>query len=133
MRRLPEPHVLSRAAVAGLLVGLGLCSVAHQVFGWGPGEWLGLLPDCAFRSFTGFPCPGCGMGRALLLLTELRFAEAVTANPGAPVLVAAMGVWLVRPPARSARFRDAAAAAALVALLLAWTLRCSSVSLRLLL
>ena len=131
MRRPPEPRVLSRAAVAGLLVSLGLCSAAHQAFGWGPGEWLGLLPDCAFRSSTGLPCPGCGMGRALLLLTELRFADAVAANPGAPVLVTAMGVWLVRPPAWQARFRDLAAAAALAAVLLAWALRCYSVALRL--
>ena len=123
--------MLSRAAVAGLLVGLGSCSVAQQAFGWGPGEWLSLLPDCAFRSFAGFPCPGCGMGRALLLLTELRFADAVVANPGAPALVTAMGVWLVRPPALQARFRDLAAAAALAAVLLAWALRCSSVALRL--
>ena len=131
VRRLPEPRAVSRAAVSGLLVTLLLCTFARQAFGWGPGEWLDLVPDCAFRSLTGFPCPGCGMTRSLLLLTELRLADAVAMNPGAPVLVAAMGAWLVRPPAWQARSRDVAAAAALGAVLLVWALRCSSIDLRL--
>jgi hypothetical protein len=121
--------------VAGLLLLLLVCGFVRQTLGWSPGEWLQLVPDCAFRALTGFPCPGCGMTQALLLLTELRFADAVAVNPAAPVLVGAMGFWLARPAGRQgtrhATFHSAAVAAALVALLLAWALRSSGVALRL--
>ena len=31
---------------------------------------------CILRSLTGYPCPGCGMTRALLAAVQLRFADA---------------------------------------------------------
>ncbi len=109
-----------------------VCGVGHHAFGWNLEGWLPLLPACAFRSVTGIPCPGCGMTRAFLLLSELRVGGALSANPASPALVAAMTTWLVRPLRWSPRTRDVACAAALAAVLLGWGARCGSLELRLL-
>jgi hypothetical protein len=59
-------------------------------------EFLDWLPACAFRAWTGFPCPGCGMGHALIHLSRLELVAAVGANPAAPFLAAAMVVGAFR-------------------------------------
>ena len=102
------------------------CGVGHHAFGWNLEGWLPWLPGCAFRSVTGIPCPGCGMTRAFLLLSQLRVGDALCANPAAPALVASMAAWLVRPVGWSQRTRDVACAAALAAVLLGWGARCLS-------
>ena len=44
------------------------------------------LPDlCPIHRATGHNCPGCGMGRAFVLLWRGRFREAVRSNPMSPV------------------------------------------------
>jgi hypothetical protein len=35
---------------------------------------------CLWKLSLGFPCPGCGLTRAFLLLARLRFAEAAMRN-----------------------------------------------------
>jgi Ca2+/Na+ antiporter len=43
---------------------------------------------CPVKLIIGFPCAGCGMVRAFLLLMQLRFAEAYAMHPGfIPVLI----------------------------------------------
>lgn len=37
---------------------------------------------CIFSIITGFPCPGCGMSRALMLLLKGDFSGAWNMNPG---------------------------------------------------
>ena len=53
-------------------------------------SYLGL--PCVFRTLTGFACPGCGMTRAFLLLSQLRIDDALATNPAAPFLAGAM-LW----------------------------------------
>lgn len=36
---------------------------------------------CVIRAITGLPCPGCGMTRALLALTDLNISEAFRQHP----------------------------------------------------
>jgi len=36
---------------------------------------------CMFRSITGIPCPGCGIGRASILITQGELWEAFLTNP----------------------------------------------------
>jgi len=44
------------------------------------------LPDlCLFRNLTGYPCPGCGITRAVVCLAHGQFAEALRFHPLAPI------------------------------------------------
>jgi hypothetical protein len=44
--------------------------------------------SCPSVIFCGFPCPGCGLTRAFVLLAEGRFYESITMNPMAiPVVL----------------------------------------------
>ena len=72
-----------------------------------------LLPGCAWRSLTGWPCPGCGTTRAVLHLLNGDPAGALAHNPlaTAAALVFVLGgllapLWLLcggRAPAVSGR------------------------------
>ena len=54
---------------------------------------------CIFRSITGYPCPGCGMGHAMLALFHGHVAGALWYNPlSIPLLTAtvlSVG-WMIR-------------------------------------
>ncbi len=81
--RLGIAAVLTVMLVSGLTYAfLGVDFLTHPYLG---------LP-CAFRSLTGFGCPGCGMTRAFLLLSQLRIDDALATNPAAPFLAGAM-LW----------------------------------------
>ena len=112
-----------RVAVGVLLAAMVLAGVGHRVFGWDLGEWLPWLPGCAFRSVTGIPCPGCGMTRAFLLLSQLRLGDAFATNPASPALVTALAAWWLRPQRWPPRKANIAWAAALAAVLLSWGFR----------
>jgi uncharacterized membrane protein YqaE (UPF0057 family) len=88
-------------------------------------EFLGWLPGCAFRAWTGLPCPGCGMGHALIHLSRLQWIAAIGANPAAPFLTAAIVVGAFRrAPDRAARgMNPILAAFSLVAVIAAWLWR----------
>lgn len=43
---------------------------------------------CAFKEAFGVPCPTCGMTRSLLLSLHGQITEALSLNPGGPLLVA---------------------------------------------
>jgi hypothetical protein len=45
---------------------------------------------CPLRIFIGFPCPGCGMTRALFCLLKFRFLEAFQWNPMVYVWIPAL-------------------------------------------
>ncbi|MCG9127510.1 DUF2752 domain-containing protein [Candidatus Poribacteria bacterium] len=55
--------------------------------------WVGLVPDqvslipCLFHSLTNIPCPGCGMTRACLSITQGNFLQAYMFNPFAFLLI----------------------------------------------
>lgn len=81
--RLLIAAVFTVMLVSGLTYAfLGVDFLTHPYLG---------LP-CAFRSLTGFACPGCGMTRAFLLLSQLRIDDALATNPAAPFLAGAM-LW----------------------------------------
>ncbi len=81
--RLLIAAVFTVVLVSGLAYAfLGLDFLTHSYLG---------LP-CAFRAVTGTSCPGCGMTRAFLLLSQLRIDDALAMNPAAPFLAGAM-MW----------------------------------------
>lgn len=93
-RRRFDLVVLNRAGTGrrwlagGVLVGIA--SLATMLHHEHPSD-LPWLPFCPLHATTGLDCPGCGAGRAVHHLLNLRFAEAFTLNPllilvGLPVL-----------------------------------------------
>ncbi len=72
---------LARLFIIGLIV-VGIYSA-----------WVGLVPEqvslipCLFHSITNVPCPGCGMTRACLSITQGNFMQAYMFNPFAYLLI----------------------------------------------
>ncbi len=93
---LPGPNPVLRAALFAILGALLASGFGWWFLGVDWLEFLDWLPGCAFRAWTGFPCPGCGMGHALIHLSRLQLVAAVDANPAAPFLAAAMLVGALR-------------------------------------
>ena len=120
--RLPDPDHLFRASLFALLAGLILSGLAWALAGVDVLEALGWLPECPFRVWLGFACPGCGMTHALVYLSRLELSAGLAANPTAPFLVLAMVGGAV-----SGRFRGAArgfrSAVLLAIVLLMWLWR----------
>ncbi len=48
---------------------------------------------CAFKAFTGLPCPTCGSTRAAAHLARLDLAGALALNPLATAAAAALVAW----------------------------------------
>jgi hypothetical protein len=93
---LPDPNPVLRAALFAILGALLVSGFGWWFLGVDLLEFLDWLPGCAFRAWTGFPCPGCGMGHALIQLSRLQLAAAVDANPAVLFLAAAMVVGALR-------------------------------------
>jgi hypothetical protein len=53
------------------------------------------VPPCPLRTFTGIPCPFCGMTRGVTALVHGHVSAAFTYNPGAFLIVAIAVVLLV--------------------------------------
>jgi hypothetical protein len=87
---LPDPNRVLRAALFAILGAMLVSGLGSWLMGVDLLEFFDWLPGCAFRAWTGFPCPGCGMGHALLHLSRLEWVAAVGANPAAPFLAVAM-------------------------------------------
>ncbi len=121
--RLPRPDrvlqvsslaVLTAVAASGLLATFAGIDLIDQL------EW---APACAFRSWTGFECPGCGMTRALVLLGQFQFAASCSAHPAAPGVAIALGIGAARPRLLVGSCRDAVARVALLGVGTAWLVR----------
>jgi hypothetical protein len=58
--------------------------------------WLRLglpRPACAFRTWTGLPCPTCGSARLVQAVLETRFVEALLWNPLVFATLVGLSVW----------------------------------------
>ncbi len=97
LQQLGDPDLVLRAAIAGVFAVMLASWLAHTLLGLDFIAQVYLFPLCPFRAATGVPCPGCGMTRAFLLLSQLRLGEAMAVNPLAPFLAAAMAWRLARP------------------------------------
>src|SRR5579859_7266222 len=93
--------VMRRLGVGMLVLGATLPHVAHS-----PG-----LP-CPLRTWTGVPCPLCGMTTSVKATCTGRLREAVAANPFGIVAVMFAIFLLVRPKWSNAHVSVAALIAA---------------------
>lgn len=58
----------------------------------------GITGFCMFRSITGIPCPGCGMGKASIMISQGEFYNAFIMHPlSIPFAIAALAAifWLI--------------------------------------
>lgn len=77
--RLLTPLLRSRW-LSGAIIG---AAVLHVGLNWvGAGGW-----PCPMLNATGYPCPGCGLGRACAQLGEGNWGDALRLHAFAPVLV----------------------------------------------
>ena len=96
----------------------------------------GSLPPCVWRSWTGWPCPGCGTTRAIVRLLHADLSGALAANPLAACAAVAFvvggfvaPVWLAcggQRPFVAARQRPAWIAVFAAAFLVNWSWLCAS-------
>jgi hypothetical protein len=93
---LPDPNQLLRVALFAILGALLVSGLGSWLLGVDLLEFADWLPGCAFRAWTGIPCPGCGMGHALIHLSRFEWVAAVGANPASPFLAGAMLVGAFR-------------------------------------
>ena len=80
------------------LIGLGVVGLYTAVSEISPAE-VSLIP-CLFHSLTDLVCPGCGMTRACLALTQGQFTDAWGYHPfsffviGLTIAAAFFPIWL---------------------------------------
>jgi hypothetical protein len=103
----------SRRATTALVVALATAA-AVVLYVVDPSQHA-LTPPCAFRTFTGLACPGCGLTRAAHALLHGDLAQAFSLNPwgfvSGPLLAGFLAAPAVTSPAVSHRTRT----------VLAWT------------
>lgn len=75
----------------------GVPALFALAFAWPSLGWVSRARLCAFRSFAGFDCPGCGLIRSFTALVHGRVREAIDFHPMGPVIA----LWLVYLFARS--------------------------------
>ncbi len=97
-------RLLSSERLQAALAALGIVSVFGTALwlvpdprGFGTHQQLG-LPECVFRSVTGFHCPHCGMTTSFCWFVRGNLAESFRASPSGlllAVLSSLMLPWLV--------------------------------------
>jgi hypothetical protein len=68
----------------------GVMMIALVMAGAIFGEYLDLLPACAFKSVTGIPCLTCGGTRSILALSQFDLVSAFLFNPLAVLIAIAL-------------------------------------------
>jgi hypothetical protein len=85
-KKVPRPFPLG--FVFGLVGAIALAGF-YFVTSLSPG--IGI--ECAFKKWTGFPCPTCGGTRSIHALAHGRIGEAFTLNPLVFAGILALGAW----------------------------------------
>ena len=81
-------RTISFPAVAGTAYALVAAQAYHPIM---PESGVNL---CPFRLLTGLPCPGCGMGHALVYALRGDFAASFHSHPLGIPLLAVWAGWL---------------------------------------
>lgn len=66
---------------AAVMLAFGIAAVLQLGLGLDPLSISGWGVPCPFHALTGLHCPGCGMTRALVLVSQLELRAALQMNP----------------------------------------------------
>lgn len=144
---LVEPRPLLRSRIAwGVFFSIAsavlvtAAMLSPNPLGHGTHTQLG-LPPCGFLSFTGVPCPGCGLTTSFSHMVRLEVVGAARANPfGVPLFlvtffsipISALGLirgWGVLDTLDRMRFERVAVMLSLCAIV-SWGVRVAALALR---
>jgi hypothetical protein len=92
--RMVAPDSVLRFVVLAVLVLIFTSGFFHRWYGTNLVDHLPTVTLCPFHAITGYPCPGCGMTRAMVCVGQLRFGEAIGFNPFSILLTMIMIVYL---------------------------------------
>jgi uncharacterized protein DUF2752 len=105
-----------------LLSFLLAAGTLYQGFGLDVLSFLPAASICPFKLLTGIHCPGCGMLRSLIRLSQFEFQAALAYHPFGFLLFPLMGGYLI--PTKTHRlFTSRIAIGLLIALILFWMFR----------
>jgi hypothetical protein len=93
-RGMASPDSVLRFVVLAVLVLVFTAGIFHRWYGTDLVDHLPTVTLCPFHAITGYPCPGCGMTRAMVCVGQLRFGEAIAFNPFSIPLTMIMIVYL---------------------------------------
>jgi len=85
-----------KSAIYVVITGLIVCGLSYHYLGF---DALSYLPDrsfCPFKIITGIDCPGCGITRAILSISQLKFAQAIEFNYLSFILLISMILYLFK-------------------------------------
>jgi hypothetical protein len=82
----------SRKLAALAIIGLSLVFIVSVLLKPSTGEYFTI---CAFKNFTGLPCPGCGLTHSFCSLAKGNVGEAFEFNLlGPPLYIVLLLVWI---------------------------------------
>jgi hypothetical protein len=93
-RGMVSPDSVLRFVVLAVLVLVFTSGIFQRWYGEDLIDHLPTFTLCPFHVVTGYPCPGCGMTRAMICVGQLRFWEAMAFNPFSILLTMIMMVYL---------------------------------------
>ncbi len=114
---------LLRVAAGLLFAAVGVAAVCNVAFGFDAHEHAHLVPRCLFKTVAGIDCPGCGITRSLMALSQLDLGAAVRMHPFGPLLLVAAGVYALAPRTRVVALGRRAAPVLLLVVLGLWLSR----------
>ncbi|MEE2961743.1 MAG: DUF2752 domain-containing protein [Myxococcota bacterium] len=109
-----------RLVAASLPLGILLLAMAYSIAGFDVFAHLPPFAFCFFKAITNIPCPGCGMGGAIVALSQFDFTRAMTSHPFAFPLVLGSSVYALKGKIPWEKYHHSAAMIALVGVILLW-------------
>lgn len=89
-----DNNLILKLGILGILLVLLISSICYYCFHINFNDYLSRISLCPFHLMTGIPCPGCGISRAMILLSQFKIIESLKMNYLAIFLLLAMLIYL---------------------------------------
>ena len=122
-----DPDKLLKILVIVNLTAVSFSGVCFYLFEIDFMDYLPTVSLCPFQAFTGLPCPGCGMTRAMLSLGQFKLNEAIKYNIFSVPLLTSMIIYLWQGKFLSVIQHRAFGIIMLVTVIFVWLMRLSGI------